>query len=180
MYDYAKRFCEICTEASNIENPIELARLIGQLEILAEICAVVYPLPAICEGFQHELQNNRLRLLTLATPVVPDTESIPKPEPGPKILYKQEYVRCGKPRCRKCTEQQVGHGPYWYAYRFTKGHSIKRYVGLNLPDTVQVGHDTIRYISQPESEAALTCSANCDCEQATDQRECCRRHSGED
>ncbi len=34
---------------------------------------------------------------------------------GKEALWQLEYVRCGKPRCQKCTIGD-GHGPYWYYY----------------------------------------------------------------
>nr|MBA2394979.1 AAA family ATPase [Ktedonobacteraceae bacterium] len=55
-----------------------------------------------------------------------------------KVTYRQQYTRCGKQRCRKCREG-VGHGPYWYAYWSEKGRTISKYVGANLPTSVQVG-----------------------------------------
>lgn len=42
--------------------------------------------------------------------------------------FEQEYVRCGKPGCRRCP-----HGPYWYAYRREGGKVRKRYVGKDDP-----------------------------------------------
>ena len=46
--------------------------------------------------------------------------------------YRQEWVRCGKAGCRKCSEGQ-GHGPYWYAYSRQADKVKKRYVGKNRP-----------------------------------------------
>jgi hypothetical protein len=43
--------------------------------------------------------------------------------------YELEKVKCGKPACKSCP-----HGPYWYAYRTTKGgRVVKRYIGKELP-----------------------------------------------
>jgi hypothetical protein len=59
------------------------------------------------------------------------------------VLHQQEYVRCGKRRC-KCNVG-VLHGPYWYSYHWVKrkkrrrklgdpaGRWISRYVGKELP-----------------------------------------------
>lgn len=48
------------------------------------------------------------------------------------ITYRQEYVKCGKPTCTKCSEGP-GHGPYWYAYRREAGKLKKQYIGKNRP-----------------------------------------------
>lgn len=46
----------------------------------------------------------------------------------PVARYRQEHVRCGKPRCRRCP-----HGPYWYAYYREGGRTRRQYVGRYLP-----------------------------------------------
>lgn len=46
--------------------------------------------------------------------------------------YRQEYVRCGKPACTRCSAG-TGHGPYWYAYWRERGRLRKRYVGKERP-----------------------------------------------
>ena len=53
-----------------------------------------------------------------------------------KITYHQQISYCGKPQCRKCREGK-GHGPYWYAYQTTNGHTTRTYIGKNLPPGVQ-------------------------------------------
>lgn len=50
----------------------------------------------------------------------------------PHISYQQEYVKCGKARCKKCREG-VGHGPYWYGYYREGGKTKKIYIGKELP-----------------------------------------------
>jgi len=30
------------------------------------------------------------------------------------VIYRQQYVRCGKAGCRRCPPMGPGHGPYWY------------------------------------------------------------------
>jgi hypothetical protein len=50
--------------------------------------------------------------------------------------YVQEYVKCGKPKCTRCTDaEQPGHGPYWYSYHYSpiRKKYIKKYVGKELP-----------------------------------------------
>lgn len=42
----------------------------------------------------------------------------------------QEHVHCG--RCGRCP-----HGPYWYAYWKEKGRLRKRYIGAQLPTTLE-------------------------------------------
>lgn len=54
-----------------------------------------------------------------------------------KVTYRQQINFCGKPRCRKC-QQGIGHGPYWYSYQVVDGHTIRTYIGKNLPADVQV------------------------------------------
>jgi DNA-binding SARP family transcriptional activator len=48
------------------------------------------------------------------------------------ITYRQQFTRCGKQRCQKC-RQDIGHGPYWYAYWSEGGRVISKYVGVHLP-----------------------------------------------
>jgi hypothetical protein len=53
--------------------------------------------------------------------------------------YVLEYVKCGKPNCKRCHDpEQPGHGPYWYSYHYspTQKKYIKKYVGKQLPDNV--------------------------------------------
>ena len=64
------------------------------------------------------------------------------------MLYRLEYVRCGKPKCRCAGKGAYGvgaaglglHGPYWYAYWTTERKGWpptprlhKKYVGKKLP-----------------------------------------------
>ena len=50
-------------------------------------------------------------------------------DPGqPRVTYRQQAVRCGKPGCTRCP-----HGPYWYAYWREDGRARSRYVGKSLP-----------------------------------------------
>jgi tetratricopeptide (TPR) repeat protein len=54
-----------------------------------------------------------------------------------KITYRQQYTRCGKERCRKCREG-TGHGPYWYAYWSEKGRTVSKYIGITLPEHIEM------------------------------------------
>jgi hypothetical protein len=57
-----------------------------------------------------------------------------KPESHP--TYRQEYTRCGKPTCKKCSAG-AGHGPYWYSYQHSDGRMHKEYLGKNKPAELQ-------------------------------------------
>ena len=49
--------------------------------------------------------------------------------PGdPKVSFRQQSVRCGKPSCTRCP-----HGPYWYASWREDGRLRTRYIGKTLP-----------------------------------------------
>src|SRR6266566_8685082 len=54
-----------------------------------------------------------------------------------KITYRQQFTRCGKQRCRKCKEG-AGHGPYWYAYWSVNGRTVSKYIGIHLPEIVEI------------------------------------------
>ena len=50
------------------------------------------------------------------------------------VIYRQQYVRCGKPACRKCPPHGPGHGPYWYGYYWDYRQRTRSfYVGKTLP-----------------------------------------------
>jgi hypothetical protein len=48
-----------------------------------------------------------------------------------------EMVKCGKERCKKCTEGPA-HGPYWYLYLRKNGKLISRYIGKMIPDDLEI------------------------------------------
>jgi Family of unknown function (DUF6788) len=49
------------------------------------------------------------------------------------VIYRQQYVRCGKPGCRLCSTGP-GHGPYWYGYYWDYRQRTRSfYVGKTLP-----------------------------------------------
>lgn len=52
-----------------------------------------------------------------------------KEERTRRVVYRQEYVKCGKKGCH-CAEGQ-GHGPYWYAYYRSprSGRVVSKYLG---------------------------------------------------
>jgi hypothetical protein len=52
------------------------------------------------------------------------------------VTYRQEYIKCGKPTCRRCNGGDLdspGHGPYWYGYTTENGKTKKRYIGKERP-----------------------------------------------
>ncbi len=53
-----------------------------------------------------------------------------------KVVYHQQFTHCGKQGCGKCREG-LGHGPYWYAYVSENGQSRRKYIGKQLPDSIQ-------------------------------------------
>jgi hypothetical protein len=55
------------------------------------------------------------------------------------VMYRQQYVRCGKAGCRKCPPRGPGHGPYWYGYYWDYRQRTRSfYVGKTLPAGVVV------------------------------------------
>jgi hypothetical protein len=157
MYDYMKRFCDIAANGTAEEDPLKLSRMLGQMEILAELCSKTYPLTGLCETLAQEMLKLQEKLDNLAkAPVV----TIAAASPETKTVYKQEYVRCGKVNCTKCASRP-GHGPYWYAYNFAGGQSRKRYIGLNLPSDLIEGHAEVRYALPLNRESCATCQEEC-------------------
>lgn len=68
-----------------------------------------------------------------------------EPAPGRQVVderparagtLRQEMVRCGKDRCKKCARGE-GHGPYWYLYFRKNGRLASRYVGKVVPDELK-------------------------------------------
>ena len=50
------------------------------------------------------------------------------------VIYRQQYVRCGKPGCRRCPPHGPGHGPYWYGFYWDYRQRTRSfYVGKHLP-----------------------------------------------
>ena len=71
-----------------------------------------------------------------------------------KITYHQQVSYCGKTRCKKCREG-IGHGPYWYAYKTTNGHTTRTYIGKDLPPDAQ----DAREIPMSSAKTSFTNSA---------------------
>jgi predicted ATPase/DNA-binding SARP family transcriptional activator len=52
---------------------------------------------------------------------------------GIKVIYRQEYRRCGRQECGTCRVDGPGHGPYWYANWNADGRRHKVYLGRDAP-----------------------------------------------
>ena len=63
------------------------------------------------------------------------------PPPGGRpdgVVYRQQYVRCGKAACKRCPPHGPGHGPYWYGFYWDYRQRTKSfYVGKRLPPGVE-------------------------------------------
>ena len=71
------------------------------------------------------------------------------------VIYRQQYVRCGKPGCRRCPPNGDGHGPFWYGYYWDYRQRTKSfYVGKELPPGVKVIEDGTARADKP-SETPL-------------------------
>lgn len=46
----------------------------------------------------------------------------------PVGTMREEFVDCGKDRCKKC-DNGPSHGPYWYLYYRKDGRLVSKYVG---------------------------------------------------
>ena len=79
---------------------------------------------------EHELRRlvilARGRLAALAAEAGADGPQFDDGD-GPKVSFRQQAVRCGKPTCTRCP-----HGPYWYAC-WREGDRVRtRYIGRTL------------------------------------------------
>ncbi len=55
------------------------------------------------------------------------------------VIYRQQYVRCGKASCKKCPPAGPGHGPYWYGFYWNYRQRTRSfYVGKQLPAGVEL------------------------------------------
>jgi hypothetical protein len=55
------------------------------------------------------------------------------------VIYRQQFVHCGKPGCRRCPPAGPGHGPYWYAFYWDYRQRTRSfYVGKSLPRGVEL------------------------------------------
>lgn len=85
-----------------------------------------------------ELSRIRAKIDQIAAQVA--TEQTPHQvddQAKPHVSYRQEYIKCGKPTCRRCNGADLdspnGHGPYWYGYTTENGKTKKRYIGKERP-----------------------------------------------
>lgn len=69
------------------------------------------------------------------------------------VIYRQQYVRCGKPGCRRCPPHGPGHGPYWYGFYWDYRQRTRSfYVGKQLP----AGATLVEATTAPETPAEVT------------------------
>jgi hypothetical protein len=55
------------------------------------------------------------------------------------VIYRQQYVHCGRAGCRCCPPTGPGHGPYWYGFYWDyRQRTTSFYVGRHLPRGVEV------------------------------------------
>lgn len=55
------------------------------------------------------------------------------------VIYRQQYVRCGEPGCRRCPPTGPGQGPYWYgSYWDYRQRTRSVYVGRTVPVGVEL------------------------------------------
>ena len=82
---------------------------------------------------RHDLRRILIFARGLLMAMGDESADVAELEAGdPKVTYRLETVRCGKPNCRTCP-----HGPYWYAY-FREGKRLRsRYIGPELPEDVR-------------------------------------------
>ena len=73
------------------------------------------------------------------------------------VIYRQQYVRCGRPGCRRCPPHGPGHGPYWYGfYWHYRQRTRSFYVGKTLPAGVELLTDA----DQPDTSHKEDASPN--------------------
>jgi hypothetical protein len=79
------------------------------------------------------------------------------PAPGGRpdgVVYRQQYVRCGKASCRKCPPHGPGHGPYWYGFYWDyRQRTTSFYVGKTLPSGVESFGDSVATAAAPKAAA---------------------------
>lgn len=86
----------------------------------------------------------------------PPTRSDGSPGRPTGVIYRQQYVRCGKPACRRCPPHGPGHGPYWYGFYWDYRQRTRSfYVGKHLPAGVQVVSDPLAP-EPPADDTTLT------------------------
>ncbi len=69
------------------------------------------------------------------------------------VIYRQQYVRCGKPGCRRCAPIGPGHGPYWYGFYWDYSQRTRSfYVGKTLPAGVKLTTSSADDASSPVPE----------------------------
>lgn len=51
--------------------------------------------------------------------------------------FRQQFISCGKKKCRTCGGKNRTHGPYWYAEWKSGGKTRTRYIGKKLPPEIR-------------------------------------------
>ena len=74
------------------------------------------------------------------------------------VMYRQQYVRCGRPGCQHCPPHGPGHGPYWYGFYWDYRQRTRSfYVGKALP----AGATLVDGPSTPETTPAEAATTAC-------------------
>jgi hypothetical protein len=68
------------------------------------------------------------------------------------MIYRLEYVRCGRQSCKSCP-----HGPYWYGYQRVAGRLRKRYYGRTDPRPDGYGEDGADTPTWAKTDAIWCC-----------------------
>jgi hypothetical protein len=75
----------------------------------------------------------------MPTPKARRTDLTRRPGRPDGVIYRQQYVRCGKVGCRRCPPAGPGHGPYWYGFYWDYRQRTRSfYVGKQLPTGVDL------------------------------------------
>lgn len=78
------------------------------------------------------------------------------------VIYRQQYIRCGKASCPRCPPAGPGHGPYWYGFYWDYRQRTRSfYVGKTLPAGVElcIDTDTIHSATPDDKEDATPAQA---------------------
>ena len=145
---HRQRLADLYGRAKDEVNPYELARLVGQIEMLTEIEAETIEAenPDVTPDKEGYVPNTLTGIKQRLSSLLRDA----------KVFYRQEYKKCGRANCATCSTG-MGHGPYWYSYRYRNNKTIKKYVGKSLPPEYRPEIDETHYIdveTAPTAESA--------------------------
>jgi len=68
-----------------------------------------------------------------------------------RVTYRQQYTKCNRSGCGACMPDQLGHGPYWYAYWRENGRLRSRYLGKEAPSQL-IAVDTAAHSAAPAAD----------------------------